>query len=235
MARLIRTIISSSSLSSMMHSLNSCSPFLQSQGATSALRQFATTTTTKSPFEANVLRIIRNEIDYQSEYAPPHEPATTFGSFTVKDRPGEQWMTMKGKFGDKEDIKLEATMFDGCVSVPRVGEDKSGFDLRLHISVLVDISKGDDGNDLEFVCSAWPDRLEIQKVYILRRDKMTTMPYLGPDYRRMNVELQKTLRDFLEMRGINNQLSFFLHEYMANKDRIELIHWLGKVESYVQK
>ncbi|PSS11197.1 Kinesin-related protein [Actinidia chinensis var. chinensis] len=32
----------------------------------------------KSPFESNVLRILRNEIVYQSEYAPPHQPATEF-------------------------------------------------------------------------------------------------------------------------------------------------------------
>lgn len=27
----------------------------------------------KSPFESNILRILRNEIQYQSDYAPPHQ------------------------------------------------------------------------------------------------------------------------------------------------------------------
>lgn len=90
---------------------------------------------------------------------------------------------MRGKFGDSEDIKIEVTMFDGYESVPKTGDDSSGEDLRLHISVLVDISKGDGSNDLEFLCSAWPDSLEIQKVYVLRRGRMPAEPYLGPDFR----------------------------------------------------
>ncbi|KAG2406792.1 uncharacterized protein HKW66_Vig0060490 [Vigna angularis] len=28
---------------------------------------------TKSPFDSNIIRILRNEIEYQHEYAPPHQ------------------------------------------------------------------------------------------------------------------------------------------------------------------
>lgn len=95
-----------------------------------------------------------------------------------------QWITLKGKFGDTEDIKIEATMFDGCESVPKLGDDSDDEeDLRLHISVLVDISKGDGSEDLEFVCSAWPDSLEVQKLYVVKRDRMLARPYMGPDFR----------------------------------------------------
>ena len=90
---------------------------------------------------------------------------------------------MRGKFGDDEEIKIEVTMFDGYEVVPKPGDDDSGEDVRLHISLLVDISKGDDSEDLEFICSAWPDCLEVQNVYILRRDKKLARPYMGPDIR----------------------------------------------------
>ena len=91
-------------------------------------------------------------------------------------------MTMRGKFGDDEDIKIEVTMFDGYELSPK--HDSDGEDVRLHISVLVDISKGDGSNDLEFICSAWPDGLEILNVYLLRRDKkLARPPYIGPDIR----------------------------------------------------
>lgn len=107
-----------------------------------------------------------------------------FNSFTVEDHPGMQWITLKGKFKDTEDIKIEATMFDGCESVPKFGDDCEGEeDLRLHISVLVDISKGDGSEDLEFVCSAWPDSLDVQKLYVLKRDRMLASHYMGPDFR----------------------------------------------------
>ncbi|GAV59968.1 MAM33 domain-containing protein [Cephalotus follicularis] len=246
MARLIptaqRRILSSSS--SLIHRLppqsHHCCPSIQSQNATSTplfhCRPYSTHEFTKSPVQNYILRILRNEIEYQAEYAPPHQPETKFNSFTVQDRPGEQWMTMSGISGDNEDIKIEVTMFDGFVTVPRVGEDASGHDVCLHISVLVDIYKGDDGsNALEFVCSAWPNSLEIQKVYILSQDKKQARPYMGPNFRSMDGKLQKMLREFLEARGVNNELSRFLHEYMMNKDRIELVRWLGIVKSFVEK
>lgn len=92
-------------------------------------------------------------------------------------------MTMRRKFGDDEDIKIEATMFDGYELSPKLGDDSIGDDLRLHISLLVDVSKGNGSDDLEFVCSAWPDSLEVQSVYLLRRDRMPSRPYMGPDIR----------------------------------------------------
>ncbi|KAJ7958531.1 putative Mitochondrial glycoprotein family protein [Quillaja saponaria] len=198
-------------------------------------RPYVTETVSKSPFEANILRILRNEIEYHSEYAPPQQPITKFNSFTVQDRPGEQWITIRGKYGGDEDVKIEVTMFDGCEHVPKLGDDSSGVDVHLHISLLVDISKGEGGRELEFVCSAWPDRLEVDKVYLLRRDGMLTRPYMGPDFRNLNGKLQKTFRQYLEERGVNNELSVFLHEYMTNKDKTELLRWLGDVKSFVEK
>ncbi|KAL6985194.1 hypothetical protein U1Q18_018577 [Sarracenia purpurea var. burkii] len=195
----------------------------------------STTAHEKSPFESNVLRILRNEIQYQSEYAPPHQASTEFNSFRVEDRPGEQWITLMGKFGGNETIKIEATMFDGSVAVPKSGDDSNAEDVHLHISLLVDISKGEDGCDLEFVCSSWPDHMEIQKVYIFRRGDSLTRPYMGPNFRDLDNKLQNALLEFLKARGVNDDLSVFLHEFMMNKDRTELIQWLTKVMSFVEK
>lgn len=111
------------------------------------------------------------------------QPVAKFNSFTVQDRPGEQWITMRGKFGDNEEIKIAATMFDGYEQVPRLGDDSSGVNVRCHISLLVDISKEKGDSELEFVCSAWPECLVIEKVYILKRNRMPAMPYIGPDFR----------------------------------------------------
>ncbi|TXG62239.1 hypothetical protein EZV62_013602 [Acer yangbiense] len=201
-------------------------------------RPYSTDVITKSPFEANILRILCSEIDYQSDYAPPHQPATKFNTFAVEDRAGEQWMTMNGKFGDSEDIKIEATMFDGFVSVPRVGDDATGEDARLHISVIVDISKRDGSKTAQFICSAWPDTLEIHNVYVFSttsRDNKLVRPYIGPHFGKLSGELRRALHEFLKARGVNDELSVFLHEYMMNKDRIELIGWLCNLKSFVEK
>ncbi|KAF4390356.1 hypothetical protein CsatB_008577 [Cannabis sativa] len=187
-----------------------------------------------SPLDANIVRILRHEIKYQPEYAPIHEPPTKFKSFNVQDRPCEQWITMRGKFGDDEEIKLEITMFDGYELCPK--HDGDGEDVILRLSVLVSISKRDSSDDLEFVCSAWPDSFEVRHVYSLHRDrKLNRLPYLGPDIRELNKNFQKAFRDYLGARGIDEELSFFLHDYMMNKDRIELVQWLTTVKSYVEK
>lgn len=88
-------------------------------------------------------------------------------------------MMMNRKFGEDEDVKIEVTMFDGMVSVPKVEEDSSGEEVRLHITVIVDVSKGDGSGSLQFVCSAWPDALEVHKVYVLSRDNKLTKKTKG--------------------------------------------------------
>ncbi|KAB1204680.1 hypothetical protein CJ030_MR8G012752 [Morella rubra] len=242
MARFIgmvqRTFRSSSAKTTLIRGLHRHDSSLQSPNAilTSYFqaRPYSSNPILKSPFEANILRVLRAEIEYQSEYAPPHQAATKFNSFTVEDRPGEQWITMRSRFEDNENIKIEATMFDGCVSVPKPRDDSYGEDVRLHLSLLVDISKGDGCDELEFLCSAWPDSLEVQKVYMLKRDRMRAMPYLGPDFRKLGAQIQKPLKDYLKARGVNDELAVFLHEYMMNKDRTELIRWFGDVKTYVE-
>lgn len=151
----------------------------------------------------------------------------------MDDRPGNQWITLRGKFGENETIKIEATMFDGSVVVQKSGDDSTAEDVRLHISLLVDVSKGGEC-DLEFVCSSWPDHIEIQKVYVYRRDGSSKWPYMGPYFRDFDKKLQNALLDFLKARGVNNDLSVFLHQFMANKDRTELIRWLEKTMSLVE-
>ena len=54
-------------------------------------------------------------------------------------------------------------------------------------------------------------------------------------FRDLDKKLQSALLEFLKARGVNDDLSVFLHEFIMSKDRIELIRWLGKVMSFVEK
>ncbi|KAE9616344.1 hypothetical protein Lal_00017115 [Lupinus albus] len=195
---------------------------------------YATHQITKSPFDSNILRILRNEIDYYSEYLPPPQPIK-FKSFRVEERPSEQVITIKGKFGEREDIKIDATMYDGYQHVPVIEDDISKLTLRLHLSVVVNISKPECANHLQFVCSAWPDSLDVHKLYILRHPHMPSTPYLGPNFRNLNAKIQETFRAYLDARGVNNELSAFLHEYVMNKDKIELLRWMDSLKYFMEK
>ncbi|KAJ0075774.1 hypothetical protein Patl1_34704 [Pistacia atlantica] len=110
----------------------------------------------------------------------------------------------------------------------------AGEDVKLHITLIVNISKG-GGEVLEITCSAWPDTIDINQLFVRENNKMSAQPYVGPEFKALDDELQDSLYEFLEERGINEQLAVFLHEYMRNKDRIEVIRWMQTVKSYIEK
>lgn len=53
--------------------------------------------------------------------------------------------------------------------------------------------------------------------------------------RELDDELQDSLYEFLEARGIGDDLAIFLHSYMKNKDKTEFMKWMGTVKSYIEK
>lgn len=113
------------------------------------------------------------------------QPVTKFGSFTVDDRPGEQWVSLIRKFED-EDIKIEATMFDGAVSTSTAGAPAPVVerdDVQLHISMIVNVSKEGSGIILQIICSAWPDEIEIDKVSIRKQEIVLANPYDSPIFK----------------------------------------------------
>uniref|UniRef100_A0A7N0TAU0 Mitochondrial glycoprotein n=1 Tax=Kalanchoe fedtschenkoi TaxID=63787 RepID=A0A7N0TAU0_KALFE len=190
----------------------------------------------RSEVEASLNGIIQEEIQFQSEPAPPTQPPARFGIFEVADKPGDQVVKLKGKFGDSECIEIEVGMFDGCIFVPTPGEDRqeTQTNRRMHLSALIHLKKGEGSNPLKVICSAWPDCFEIQKVAVLERDQSQPMPYAGPDFKSVDDRLQMSIYEYLEERGIDDALASFLHEYMKNKDRIELINWFKKLQSLVE-
>lgn len=53
--------------------------------------------------------------------------------------------------------------------------------------------------------------------------------------RELDKGMQSAVQEYLEERGVDDELAEFLHEYMMNKDKAELLRWLRIVEAYVQK
>ncbi|PWA76756.1 Mitochondrial glycoprotein [Artemisia annua] len=167
-------------------------------------------------------------------YIGPDFSDKEFNAFMVEDRPGEQLVTLSRSMYN-ETIKIEATMFDGYGVVAPNSRDEDTDDEQLHISVLVDITKGEGGDTLEFICSAWQERLEIQKLYVFGLNGRSLQPYIGPDFRVVDKKLQSSLYDFLNARGINDDLSVFLHRYVWNKDKLEHMQCLKRLKSYVER
>ncbi|KAK1439434.1 hypothetical protein QVD17_05252 [Tagetes erecta] len=197
-----------------------------------ATNTFSTSTLKhKSPFESNLLRLITNQIDFVSDYAPLHQPEKKINAFVVEDRPGEQYVTLRGRSTVDEDIKIEATMFDGLYR--NMDDDEP--DCQLHISMIVDIMKAEGGDTLQVVCSAWPKRLEIQNLYVIDFGGTLTRPYTGPNFRVLDKKIQSAMYEFLNARGVNNELCSFLNRYVWNKEKAEHIQRLKLLRSYVER
>ncbi|KAG4400276.1 hypothetical protein GLYMA_07G025400v4 [Glycine max] len=128
-------------------------------------------------------------------------------------------------------------MFGGAVPAPTPtpnGGVVNSDEMQMHITVIVTISKG-EGCVLEIMCSAWPDSIEIKRLFIRANEKIIAEPYAGPEFMELDDELQYRLYDFLEVRGINDELACFLHQYMKNKDKAELIGWMKRVKSFIER
>ncbi|KAK6162117.1 hypothetical protein DH2020_001958 [Rehmannia glutinosa] len=225
-----RSLVSPSFFFKSISSSIQCRQNHQMSNAYAPLPQAQTNPSSSSPFQSKLLRILSSEIQYQCDYAPPHQPLTEFDRFIVEDRPGEQWIRLSSKSAEDENIKIEATMFDGFIIAQKSGDRGTQENVQLHISMSVDIWKGEGTNIMKFVCSAWPDSLEIQKVFMFRHDEPPARLYMGPHFKNLNSKLQTGFYQFLNSKGVNDGLSKFLHKYMMNKDRVELIQWLGKMQ-----
>ncbi|CAM9001750.1 unnamed protein product [Rhodiola kirilowii] len=202
----------------------------------SRFRTFGSVSEQKSPMEANLIRLLRSQIQYQLEYAPRDPPETEIGVFEVTDKPGEEVITLTAKHGENEEIRIEATMFDCCVIVPLTGEGPSRGEERRHLSLRVHIAKGDGSYPLTVICSSWPEYLDVQRFFVASDlEQQRVKPYMGRYFKALDRKLQKSFYDFLEERGINCELSFLLHAYMKNKQKIAFTQWLGKAQSFVEQ
>ncbi|XP_074572141.1 uncharacterized protein At2g39795, mitochondrial-like [Curcuma longa] len=192
-------------------------------------------------FDDNLLRILRNEIAYLSNYLPPRPLPQRFKWFSIEDHPGEQWIRLRNESGG-EDVKVDVTMFDGADPLPpasaplfdKVESMERG--RRPRISLIVEVARAEPADSvLEFICSAWPDSLEVQMMFPLRRKGAAVRPYMGRNFKDLEKDLRSRVTSYLEKQGVDDELAEFLHEFMANKDKVELHRWLRMVESYVQK
>ncbi|KAK9073246.1 hypothetical protein SSX86_007570 [Deinandra increscens subsp. villosa] len=189
----------------------------------------------KSAFEDRIRRLIRNDIQYELDRSPLTQLVPKFKSFSIDERTGEQWIRLNKEFSDNEEIKLEVTMFQVSTPPAKDGDVTTNNDQELYISMVIDIFKDEKSGILEFVCNVWPDSIEIDKVFMRDQDGMTGKPYMGPPFDDLDDELQTSLYDFLEARGINDELAVFLHKCMQHKSKNEYIRWMGSIESFVSR
>jgi complement component 1 Q subcomponent-binding protein, mitochondrial len=144
----------------------------------------------RSAFVDRLLRGLRSEISFLVDSTPPVPPAPP-ARFSLDERPGEQWIRLsrafpaaEGSDEAEEEVKVDATLVDGALPPTRSGADTGG-PPRLHISVRVEVSKAErPWVVLTFMCSAWPDEMEVERVFpVLSGGPAPVQQYMGRQFR----------------------------------------------------
>lgn len=124
-------------------------------------------------------------------------------------------------------------------------EDEGDFSIAL----VVMVSKRNSPT-LEFACTAYLDEISIDSVAFRSSGikdveeeedidiedidvEDTEDDYQGPDFSDLDENLQKAFRKYLEVRGIKNNITEFLYEYMANKESKEYFRWLNGMKKFI--
>jgi complement component 1 Q subcomponent-binding protein, mitochondrial len=100
---------------------------------------------------------------------------------------GESWVRLT-RSDDQEDIKIDATMFDDSAPASRSGDPSQSPDstLRFHITVAVEVSRKGSRSGaitMQFLCSAWPDAMDVRRVSAAPSGIHAIKPYLGPHFK----------------------------------------------------
>jgi hypothetical protein len=53
--------------------------------------------------------------------------------------------------------------------------------------------------------------------------------------RKLEPAEREAVKEFLQEREVDAELAEFLHDYVANKEKMEMLRWLKTVESFVEK
>ncbi|KAL1535578.1 hypothetical protein AAHA92_28340 [Salvia divinorum] len=151
--------------------------------------------------------------------------------FKIENRIGSEIVTLTREY-QGETISVEVYM--PSLVTGDEGDD-DGAPNQSSIPLVVKTYKR-SGPYLEFGCTAYPDEIVIDSLSVKDPENSEDqIAYEGPDFGDLDENLQKALHRYLEIRGIKASTTNFLHGYMINKDTIEYVEWLKKIQKFLRK
>ncbi|EJF56802.1 mitochondrial glyco protein [Dichomitus squalens] len=203
---------------------------------------------------------LAEELKYETEAAPPTEPEflkafKAQGTWSIEDTPGLDEVTLTRKFGN-EDIRLifsiadiqteqEAEFEEGQEGVEEGAEDA---DAPLHaypIRCSFSFTKASTPGALTIDAMCQEGTFVIDNISYYSDAKVGTELtaeadwkrrgyYLGPQFDTLDISLQDEFDKFLQERGINQTLAYFVPEYAEHKEQKEYVSWLKNVKDFVE-
>ncbi|RID69274.1 hypothetical protein BRARA_C01375 [Brassica rapa] len=163
--------------------------------------------------------------------------------FRIIDTPGERVFFLTRKF-ENETILVEIDPSAPFDEAKKEEPNDPQAEVLIGISMVINVSKHDYAPCLEFLANAYIDEIVINAIYVrqpqelsypflAKKIKKLWYPYEGPDFVDLDENLQKAFHRFLEIRGIKPNITEFVTDYLANKDRRERLQLLKNVKTFV--
>ncbi|KZT24864.1 mitochondrial glyco protein [Neolentinus lepideus HHB14362 ss-1] len=202
---------------------------------------------------------LQEELKYEQEVAAQEEPEflTTFKSqniWQIEDVAGNDEVTLTRKFGN-ETIRLVFSIAD--IQSPQEnefdeqeeeGESEDSEDAAvnsypLRCSFSITKSAGPGALNIDAMCQDGTfivDNLSFYSDTKIGTELTAEMDwkrrglYIGPQFETLDVAVQEAFEQFLQERGINENLALFIPEYAEHKEQKEYVKWLENVKSFVE-
>ncbi|KAI1783295.1 mitochondrial glycoprotein [Ganoderma leucocontextum] len=201
------------------------------------------------------------ELKYETESAPEAEPDflkafKAQGTWAIVDSPGLDEVTLTRKFGN-EDIRLIFSIADiqseqqaefeeeGAEGVEESGEEGEESANSYPIRCSFSFTKASTPGALTIDAMCQEGTFVIDNISYYSDAKVGTELtadadwkrrgfYLGPQFDTLDVSLQDEFDKFLQERGINQTLAYFVPGYSEYKEQKEYVSWLNHVKDFVE-
>ncbi|KAH9054837.1 regulatory protein suaprga1 [Lactarius vividus] len=204
--------------------------------------------------DGDVSAKIAEELAYEKEAAIEGEPEflqafKASGIWTIEDTPGNDEVTIHRKFGNEHirlifsiaDLQGDEDNLESHDNEDGSSEDtESSYPLRCSLTVTKPSVPG--ALSIDAVCQE--GAFVVENVSFYKDSKLATDLtaeadwkrrglYIGPQFETLDLNLQEEFEKFLQERGIDESLAFFVPEYAQHKEQKEYVDWLGKVKNFI--
>jgi complement component 1 Q subcomponent-binding protein len=181
----------------------------------------------------------------------PPEVVTNFieqGVWTIQDARGNDEVTLSRKYGD-ENIRIMFSISDiqseeelGPDEEEGEGADESPVSLPIRASLSITKTNAPGALNVDMLCQDGTFAIENLSYYddaktgtdlTAEADWNRRGLYIGPQFDTLDVGVQDAFDQYLNERGVNDSVAFFIPEYASYKEQQEYVKWLAKVKNFV--
>ncbi|CAN0900578.1 Uncharacterized protein At2g39795, mitochondrial [Linum grandiflorum] len=185
-----------------------------------------------------LLRSLKEHYLDVSKMNPPPKVSPPPGFTVLKGAlDGNDGPVLTKTYGNEE-IKISVMRLSNIIPGGEGGGDDEDDinQLFLHLQV----SKPDQNKSLHFLCGLYPDALGIHSVSLrpkLEASGFFEAPssYNGPVFGELDQRMRDAFHDFVEERGVNENLFAFLQAWLYVKDHKNLVRWFKTVGSHINE